>query len=94
MIETVENTYIPERNGMRREITKAGKSRFDGVVVNGPLAGKKVSGDIPTRVKDVLAVTDTEATYLLDQSLLRLKGHTVTVRVVKAPGETYGEVVA
>lgn len=82
VIETVENTYIPKNNGMRRRITKLRKSGFDAVVLNGHLEGKAHVGHFPARVKDVLAVSDTEATFYLDQKRERLKGHTLTLRVV------------
>lgn len=78
VVECVENTYIPKRGGTRVTLTKVGKSVADGFADGAPARIY-----LPTRVKDVLSVSEDKATYLLDQSLERLKGHSVTYRVVK-----------
>jgi hypothetical protein len=82
LVECVENTYIPARNGTRRRILKVRKSVVDGEVVDGERAGQPFRITLPTRVRDVVAVDDQQATYRLDESSERLRGHTVTIRRV------------
>lgn len=86
-IECVENTYIPTQDGTRRRITKVGKSFADCELAStGDGKDRTFYMALPTRVRDVLAVDSSEATYYLDQSLDRLRGHTVTIRRV-SPGK-------
>lgn len=87
IVECVKNTYIPANDGTRRRITKVGKSFADGEVIEGDNAGKPFYMSLPTRVRDVIAVDEREATYLLDESVVRLRGHTITIRRVE-PGQS------
>jgi hypothetical protein len=80
LVECVENTYIPKHNGTRRRVVKVGKTVVDGEQVDGEKAGQPFRMTLPSRVRDVLAVDDRQATYLIDESLERLRGHTVTIR--------------
>ena len=81
VVECVENTYIPTQAGLRLEFTKVGKSVAEGIQLNGKHQGEPFYMSLPVRVRDVVGVSDTEATYLLDQKLERLKGHSVTYRI-------------
>jgi hypothetical protein len=80
LVECVQNTYIPKHNGTRRRVVKVGKTVVAGEQVDGAKAGQPFRMTLPTRVRDVVAVDDRQATYLLDESLERLRGHTVTIR--------------
>lgn len=82
IIECVENTYIPKNNGAQRIVHKLGKSFADGEVLTGHHAGGKFRMAIPTRVCDVLLVEGDRATFRLDESSERLRGHTITIRRV------------
>lgn len=85
-IECVKNTYISAQDGSRRLIRRVGRS-FADVELLGPEGpdGKPYRMVVPTRVRDVLAVDEREATYYLEESSERLRGHTVTVRRLGAP---------
>lgn len=78
-IEVVENTYIPGQAGTRRVVGKwVGREAYD---CFGPhRAGQEprdCRGAIPTRVKDVVSVDETSATFYLGRD-----EHTVTIRRV------------
>lgn len=81
-VECVENTYIPTRAGLRLRLTKVGRSVAAGVQLNGADAGEPFRLVLPTRVGDVVSVDPSSATYILDRKLERLKGHTVTYRLL------------
>jgi hypothetical protein len=72
VLECVENTYIPKLNGTRRKLTRVGKAVAEGVSLDAACEGKLFRMYLPTRVCDVLAVSDDEFTYLLDESVERL----------------------
>jgi len=86
VIECVENTYIPRNNGARRLVRKVGKSFADGEVLSGHQSGGLFRMTIPSRVCDVISVDAEQATYRLDESRERLRGHTVTIRRVNGEG--------
>lgn len=87
VIECVKNTLIPARDGSRRLVRTVGRSFADVEIVDSEGAGgKPYRMVVPTRVRDVLAVDEHEATYHLDESSERLRGHTVTVRRLGQPG--------
>lgn len=86
---TVENTYRPELNGTRRQITKIRKSGYDAILLDDTApygsrgdiqtAGDACAGSIPTRAGDIVEVTDDTITTKLGDTE-RLAGHTVTMR--------------
>jgi hypothetical protein len=83
VIVTVENTYCPALNGVRRQITHVGKSFFEGVLLDPSSdgvnqAGQSFRGIIPTRARDVIRVTATEATFRLGAPGTKLGEHQVT----------------
>jgi hypothetical protein len=82
VVECVKNTYIPANDGTRRRVTKVGRSFADCEVIGGDKAGEFFYMSLPTRVRDVIAVDEREATYLLGESMARLQGHIVTIRRV------------
>jgi hypothetical protein len=87
VLVTVENTYRPELNGCRRQVTKAGASYFHAVLLDdvnerNP-AGTVCHGNIPTRAGDIVAIDDEQITCKLGD-IPRLAGHTVTMRKVTA----------
>lgn len=86
VIECTENTYIPNRAGLRLSLSKVGKTVADGEQLTGERAGEPFRLELPLRVKDIVAVSDDAVTYLLDQKLERLKGKTVTYRVIERKG--------
>lgn len=71
-LECVENTYIPRQNGHRRIVGRVGKTSYACTV-----DGKAFRGTIPTRVRDVVAISDDEITHKIGRD-----GHTVTLRRV------------
>jgi hypothetical protein len=75
-VTCIENTYRTELNGSTRRIDKLGKSYADCTPLTGPDVGKGgFYMALPTRAKDVVAVTDTEATWKIGRD-----EHTVTIR--------------
>lgn len=83
VVTTVSNTFQPRLDGSRRTIEKLGKSFFDGRMLDDVddrlRAGMPFHGTIPSRARDVVAISDTEITFRLD--LDPSKGeHTVTYR--------------
>jgi hypothetical protein len=82
VVECVKNTYIPANDGTRRRITKVGKTFARCQVIGGERAGEPFYMSLPTRVRDVIAIDERETTFLLDESVARLRGHTVTIRRV------------
>lgn len=80
----VENTYMPFRNGVRLSVEKVGASFVDGRVIASPderlAEGERFRCSIPTRVCDVLAITDDTIKFALGSSSPRLCGHTVEYR--------------
>jgi hypothetical protein len=81
VLECVENSYAPKLAGTRRRVTKVGKTFAKGTLLSGRGEGEPFYMYLPTRACDVLAVSDKAATYRIDESRERLKGHTVTLRV-------------
>lgn len=88
IVTTVRNTYRPEVDGTRLRVDVVGKSFVDGVVLdeilraNGDVAsrvGSRFRCNIPKRASEVVAVSDTEATFKLGATE-RLRDHTVTYR--------------
>lgn len=77
VVECVENTYIPQRAGSVVTITRGGKT-----VCDARMGGKPFRMSLPTRVRDVVHVTENTATWLLGDQPVRLRGHSVTYRSV------------
>jgi hypothetical protein len=77
LIETVENTYRPELNGMRSRVEKVGRTVIDIRPIDGPHAGKRFRGTMPKRASDVIAANDHTATFRIGRD-----DHTVTYRKV------------
>lgn len=78
VVECVENTYIPRRNGTVRTVTKAGKSYCDCT-----MDGKPYRMSLPGRAGDVLELTDDTVTFKLGGPARTKGDHTVTYRVLR-----------
>lgn len=78
-IELVENTYRPELNGTRRTIEKVQRESYAAIEEH---SGETVWGALPKRVREVVSVDETQATFYIDDTSERLTGHTITIRRV------------
>lgn len=84
-LRCIENTYIPHRAGLEAIVTKPGKStvRLQATTSTGNIeAGGTCWMSPPTRVRDVLAMTEDAITYLIDPAT---RGdHKATWRILPA----------
>jgi hypothetical protein len=76
VVECLENTYIPGREGLRLKLRKVGRTVVVGIQENGDRAGEPFHLTFPKRVRDVVDVTNSQVTYRIGR-----KDHTVTYRI-------------
>ena len=63
-VECLDNTYIPSRRGERFRITQTGHSGSDAISERDGAPYRMI---MPTRVRDVLSVSDSRASFLIDE---------------------------
>jgi len=79
LVVCVENTYRPQAAGTQRLITHATKA-----ACSFEHDGRRMWMDLPTRVRDIVALDGNTVTYLLDPAKTDGARHTLTVRVLPA----------